>query len=105
MATNYEVKFEKECQNQVVSVCQPSAASRYAKITNQYCTEVEQEICYNVPMVMPMQEMVMVSYPEPVMECMQKPITIPQVTCHDMTEEKCFMVPEIMVDVMMVQKC
>jgi len=105
MATNYEVTFEKECQNQMVSVCQPSVVAGYAKITNQYCKEVEQETCYNVPMVMPIQEMVMVSYPEPVMECMQKPITIPQVTCQDMREEKCFMVPEIMDDVMMVEKC
>ena len=66
---------------------------------------MEQETCYNVPMVIPMEEAVTVSYPEPVMNCMEKPISIPRISCEDMTEEKCIMVPEIMDDTMMVEKC
>ena len=100
MATNYKVIFEKECKTQKVSVCQPSAGYGH-----QYCKEVEQETCSNIPMVMPMNETVTVSYPEPVMECMQKPITIPSITCEDMTEERCIMVPVVMDDTIMVEKC
>eukprot|EP00091_Calanus_sinicus_P006130 TRINITY_DN16744_c0_g1_i1.p1 TRINITY_DN16744_c0_g1~~TRINITY_DN16744_c0_g1_i1.p1 ORF type:complete len:349 (-),score=122.47 TRINITY_DN16744_c0_g1_i1:96-1142(-) len=105
MATNYKVTFQKECKTQRVSVCQPSAGFGYERYGQQYCKEVEQETCYNIPMVMPMQETVTVTYPEPVMECMQKPITIPRISCEDMTEERCIMVPGIMEDTVMVEKC
>lgn len=89
----------------MMTVCQPSASAGYTKIEDQYCKEEEQETCYNVPMVMPMQETVTVKYPEPVMDCMKKPITIPQVTCLDVNEEKCFIVPGIADDMILVEKC
>merc|ERR1712212_318366 len=104
-ATNYEIEFEKECKLQMMTVCQPSASAGYTKIEDQYCKEEKQETCYNVPMVMPKQETVTVKYPEPVMECMQRPIAIPQVTCLDVSEEKCFIVPGIVDDIILVEKC
>jgi len=104
-ATNYEIIFEKECQLQMKTVCQPSAGAGYTKIEDQYCKEEEQETCYKVPMVMPKLETVTVTYPEPIMECKQKPITIPRVTCQDVNEEKCFIVPQIINDTMLVEKC
>merc|ERR1719206_243127 len=104
-ATNYEIIFQKECQLQMKTVCQSSAGAGYTKIEDQYCKEEEQENCYKVPMVMPKQETVTVTYPEPIMECLQKPITIPQVTCQDVNEEKCFIAPKIMDDIILVEKC
>merc|ERR1719477_325436 len=104
-ATNYEIIFEKECQLQMSTVCQPSAGAGYTKIEDQYCKEEEQENCYKVPMVIPKLETVTATYPEPIMECKPKPITIPRVTCQDVNEEKCFIVPEIINDTMLVEKC
>jgi len=105
MATTYEVSFREECQTLAVSVCQPSAGSGYYSYGQQDCKEEQQKTCYKVPMVTPRQETVTVSYPEPVEECMQKTIIIPRVTCEDVTEERCIMVPEIMDDMEMVEKC
>jgi len=105
MATTYAVSFRQECQTQTVTVCQPSAGSGYYSYGQQDCTEEEQKTCYKVPMVMPRQETVTVSYPEPVEECMQKTIIIPKVTCEDVTEKRCVMVPEIMDDMEMVEIC
>merc|ERR1711892_572337 len=102
MATNYEIAFEKECKTQKVSVCQPSADYEDGE---QDCKEEEQETCYNVPMVLPKQETLTVTYPEPMMDCKQKPITIPRVTCEDVTEEMCTIVPDIMNDIVMMEKC
>merc|ERR1719481_1439876 len=89
----------------MVTVCKASAGDGYTKIDDQYCKVEEQENCFNVPMVIPKQETITVKYPEPVMDCMQKPISLPQVTCQDVTEEKCFLVPEIADDMVMVEKC
>merc|ERR1719320_1592407 len=104
-ATNYEIRLEKECKPKMSTVCQPSAGVGYTKIEDQYCKEEEQENCYKVPMVIPKLETVTVTYPEPIMECKPKPITIPHVTCQDVNEEKCFIVPEIINDTMLVEKC
>merc|ERR1711970_1520530 len=88
-ATNYEIDFQKECKLQMRTVCQPSASAGYTKIEDQYCK----------------QETVTVKYPEPRMNCMEKPITIPQITCQDVNEEKCFIIPEIIDDIILVEKC
>ena len=77
----------------------------YHSYGHQYCKEVAQETCYNVPMVMPLQVPVMITYPEPMKNCVNKPISLPRVTCEDITEKKCIMVPEIMEDIEMVDKC
>merc|ERR1711892_1269156 len=85
-ATTYEVSFTQECQTQAVTVCQPSAGSGYYSYGQQDCMEEEPKTCYKVPTVMPRQETVTVSYPEPVKDCMQKTIIIPRVTCEDVME-------------------
>ena len=41
------------------------------------------------------QEMVTISYPVPMMECEERPISLPMVTCQDITENKCITVPEV----------
>merc|ERR1739842_280283 len=61
-AKTVEVSFEKQCDVQMVTVCQPaqygyghhhgkrSADTGYGASHN-YCKEVAQETCYNVPIV------------------------------------------------------
>jgi len=104
-ATTVKVAFEKECMNQMVTVCQPTKGYGYHSYGHQYCKEVSQETCYNVPMVMPKEESVMVTYPEPVKKCVDRPISLPRISCEDIIEKKCIMVPEIMDDKEMVDKC
>ena len=105
IATTVKVSFEKECMNQMVTVCQPTKGYGYHSYGHQYCKEVSQETCYNVPMVMPKEEPVMVTYPEPVKKCVDRPISLPRISCEDIIEKKCIMVPEIMDDKEMVDKC
>ena len=68
-ARNYEIVFETECIKQTALTCQSSAEDGYSRYGQQYCKEVEQKSCYNVPKVMQRMEQVTVSYPEPVIEC------------------------------------
>ena len=105
VATTVKVTFEKECMTQMVTVCQPSKGYGYHSYGHQYCKEVSQETCYNVPMVEPMEEPVMVLYPEPIKKCVDRPIKLPRISCEDITEKKCIMVPETMDDKEMVDKC
>ena len=61
--------------------------------------------CYNLPMVMSSEEPITVSYPQPVMECIIKLITVPHIACEYVTEEHCNILPEIVEGAMMVEKC
>merc|ERR1711913_220466 len=40
-----------------------------------------------------------VAFPEPIEECVQKPIDLIRISCEDLTEEKCITVPEVMDDI------
>ena len=69
-AVTTEVKFAKECDKQMVTVCQPqSAYSAGSYHTVQHCKEVGQETCYNVPSLQPKQVTVEITLPEPVQRC------------------------------------
>merc|ERR1739840_24548 len=63
----------------------------YAPAHN-YCKEVAQETCYNVPVVTVVEPEVTVSYPEPIKTCVNKPILLPRISCADLTENKCITV-------------
>merc|ERR1712007_407543 len=56
---------------------------------HNYCKEVAQETCYNVPVVTPVEPAVEVAYPEPIKSCVNKPIDLIVISCEDLTEEKC----------------
>ena len=105
VARTVKVSFAKECLTQMVTVCQLSKGYGYHSYGHQHCKEVSQETCYNVPIVKPVEEPVMVSYPEPVKKCADKSISLPRITCEDIIEKKCIMVPETMDDKEMVEKC
>ena len=115
-AKTVEVEFKRETNVQMVTVCQPGhgygqPAHGYGHhgygygSYGKYCKEVEQETAYNVPVVNPVSVGVKVSYPDPIKTCIDKPISLPRVSCEDLSEEKCIMVPEIMEDIETVEKC
>merc|ERR1712083_765985 len=89
--------FEKMCETQMVTVCQP-APHGYGyghSYGHNYCKEVGQETCYNVPIVTVVEPPVDVIYPEPIKTCVNKPISLPRISCEDLSEEKCITVPEV----------
>merc|ERR1719435_766695 len=97
-AKTVEVTFAKECKVQMVTVCQPApkgyghAGYGYG---HNYCQEVAQETCYNVPVVTVVEPAVEVAYPEPIKTCVNKPISLVRISCEDLTAEKCITVPEV----------
>jgi len=103
-ATTFEVSFEKMCTEQMVTVCQPGGYG-YQSYGQHDCKEVSQETCYNAPMLKPMEEMVSIAYPVPMMDCAERPVSLPLVTCQDITENQCITLPQLMEDVVMVEKC
>ncbi|XP_040582901.2 LOW QUALITY PROTEIN: uncharacterized protein [Lepeophtheirus salmonis] len=104
-AKTVEVTFKKETNVQMVTVCQPGYGHGYQAYGHQYCKEVAQETAYNVPVVTPIDVPVKVSYPEPIKTCVNKPISLPRVSCSDIQEEKCITVPEIEESVQTIEKC
>merc|ERR1719206_455436 len=104
-AKTVEVTFEKQCDTQLVTVCQPTPGYRYHSYGHNYCNEVAQETCYNVPVVTPVEPAVEVVYPEPNKTCVNKPISLPRISCEDLTEEKCITVPEVEDSTVTSEKC
>merc|ERR1712062_610720 len=45
------VTFERICDTQMVTVCQPTPGYGYHSYVHNYCKEVAQETCYNSPVV------------------------------------------------------
>ena len=89
----------------MVTVCQPTPGYGYHSYGHNYCKEVAQETCYNVPVVTPVEPTVEVAYPEPIKTCVNKPIYLPRISCEDLTEEKCITVPEVEDSTETSEKC
>jgi len=105
-AKTVEVTFNKECKTQMVTVCQPAGYGGYGHgYGHNYCKEVAQETCYNVPVVTPVEPAVDVTYPEPIKTCVNKPISLPRISCEDLAAEKCITVPEIEEVTETLEKC
>merc|ERR1712111_67104 len=79
------VTFEKQTDVQMVTVCQPGHGYGYGHsgYGHNYCKEVAQETAYNVPVVTPVDVDVTVAYPEPIKTCVNKPISLPRVSCQE----------------------
>jgi hypothetical protein len=116
-AKTVSVSFEKVTNVQMVTVCAPaqtgygyghhgkrSADTGYGYGHN-YCKEVAQETAYNVPIVTVEEPEFTVSYPEPIKECVSKPINIVRVACEDIVENKCIIVPEVEESTISIEKC
>merc|ERR1712203_594151 len=104
-AKTVTVPFKRECNTQMVTVCQPTPGYGYHQYGHNYCKEVAQETCYNVPVVTEDIQDVEVTWAEPIEECVQKPIDLIRISCEDLTEEKCITVPEVMDDIELGEKC
>merc|ERR1719483_1721539 len=104
-AKTVEVPYKKVCDTQMVTVCQPTPGYGYHSYGHNYCKEVAQETCYNVPVVTPVDPAVEVAYPEPIKTCVNKPINLIVISCEDLTAEKCITVPEVMDDIEVEEKC
>merc|ERR1711892_418542 len=104
-AKTVEVPYKKVCDTQMVTVCQPTPGYGYHSYGHNYCKEVSQETCYNVPVVTPVEPAVEVAYPEPIKTCVSKPINLIVISCEDLTAEKCITVPEVMDDIEVEEKC
>ena len=104
-AKTVEVTFNKECDTQMVTVCQPTPGYGYHSYGHNYCKEVAQETCYNVPVVTVVEPAVEVAYPEPIKTCVNKPISLPRISCEDLTEEKCITVPSVEDSTETSEKC
>ena len=100
-----EVTFKKETNVQMVTVCQPGYGHGYHSYGHQYCKEVAQETAYNVPVVEQIDVDVKVAYPEPVKTCVNKPISLPQISCESVTEQKCVQQPQVEDAVETLEKC
>ncbi len=104
-AKTVEVTFKRETDVQMVTVCQPHYGYGYSSYGRQYCKEVAQETSYNVPVVSPIDVPVRVGYPEASKSCVNKPITLPRVSCETKTEQKCVQQPEVEEDTQTLEKC
>ena len=104
-AKTVEVSFVKECETMMVTVCEPGHGYGYGGYGHNYCKEVAQETCYNTPVVTVVEPEVEVVYPEPIKTCVNKPISLPRISCEDLSEEKCITVPEIEPVTESVDKC
>merc|ERR1712029_1316606 len=104
-AKTVEVSFNKQCDTQMVTVCQPTPGYGYHSYGHNYCKEVAQETCYNVPIVTPVEPAVMVAFPEPIKSGVDKPIDLIRISCEDLTAEKCITVPEVEEGVEQHEKC
>merc|ERR1711892_1151374 len=107
-----EVTFDTPCKVQMVTVCQP-APKGYGHghggyghgYGHNYCQEVAQETCYNVPVLTVVEPAVEVAYPEPIKTCVNKPISLVRIACEDLTAEKCITVPEVEEATEVSEKC
>merc|ERR1719483_1863919 len=109
-AKTVEVSFSKECETQMVTVCQPAQygyghGGGHGGYGHNYCKEVAQETYYNVPVVTVVEPAVTVTYPEPIKTCVNKPISLPRISCEDLTEEKRITVPEVEDSTQTSEKC
>merc|ERR1712037_877743 len=109
VAKTVEVTFKKVTDVQMVTVCHPGhqgyGHGGYGGYGHNYCKEVAQETAYNVPVVTPVDIPVTVAYPAPKKVCVDKPISLPVVSCADIKEQKVIKVPTVVDSEVTVAHC
>ena len=75
------------------TVCQPDAGYGYHEYSHNYYKEDAQGTCYNVPGLNFVESAVGVTYPEPIQTGGNEPISLPRISCEDLSEEKCITIP------------
>jgi len=106
VATTTQVTYETKTETMKVTTCKPSGyGDHYGSGEHQYCHEEYQTQTYKVPLVtVPLDVEVDVAAPEPVQNCVTKDITITEVVCKDIKEEKCFNVAKFEDDVNVIDQ-
>jgi len=101
-ATTTQVTYETKSETMKVTTCAPSGYGQphYGAGEHQYCREEYQTQSYKVPVVTtPLDVEVELAAPQPVQNCVTYDITITEVVCKDIKEEKCFNVAKFVDDV------
>merc|ERR1712012_1161023 len=92
-AQTTQVTYETKTETMKVTTCKPSGYGQphYGAGEHQYCHEKYQTQSFKVPLVTePLEVSVDVAAPQPEQVCVEKEITITEVVCKDIKEEKCF---------------
>merc|ERR1712200_310111 len=76
----------KECKDEVVCQ-QPHSHGAYHK--DSYCKEQIKSVCYDSPVVRPVERQVVLKLPQPYEVCIIKEIVLPRVKCTQISENKC----------------
>jgi len=92
VATTTQVTYETKSETMKVTTCKASGyGDHYGAGEHQYCHEEYQTQSFKVPLVtVPLDVEVEVASPEPVQSCVTKDITLTEVVCQDIKEQKCF---------------
>lgn len=106
-ATTVQVKFERACEKQMVTVCEPQPSygppqpaygagyPDHSYHSVQHCKEVGQETCYNIPILETQEIQVEITLPEPVEKCENREIEVPGLECEDVPESQCVQLPTV----------
>jgi len=94
-AKTVAVVYTTPCTTQMVTVCEPGYQPYGGYGHDVHCKEVAQETCYNAPTLEDDIQPQTVQFPEPIKQCVNKPIDLVVVSCEDLVEEKCIIVPEV----------
>jgi len=91
-ARTTKVTYETKTETMKVTTCKASGyGDHYGAGEHQYCHEEYQTQSFQVPLVTePLTVEVVMASPDPVQNCVTKDITITEVVCKDIKEEKCF---------------
>ena len=109
VATTVEVTYEKSEHTTYVSQCEPVnhylISQGFKVYGDPYCKDVPQISKYNSPVVTPNVAPVKVTFPEAKKKLIDKPISVPTITCENISVEKCITVPAIGHAKISVTKC
>merc|ERR1712168_1719555 len=81
-----DIDWVKECKDEVVCQ-QPHSHGAYHK--DSYCKEQIKSVCYDSPVVRPVERQVVLKLPQPYEVCIIKEIVLPRVKCTQISENKC----------------
>jgi len=85
-ATLADVKWEKECKEEVFCTNPHSAGAYHAAA---YCKEQVKSVCSLYPVVYPVEKTVFLQLPQPYDTCITKEILLPRVKCQQVSEKRC----------------
>jgi len=86
VATLVDVKWEKDCRDEVFCSNPHSAGAYHAAA---YCKEQIKSVCVLYPVVYPYEKTVFLKLPQPYDTCITKEIILPRLKCQQVSEKRC----------------